>query len=119
MTRDIEDRLTRFISGERNDYDFEPFSVKRLALNMDQIEELNPPPNPTKVKDTRSSDYISRYGASCWELDALEPRMLSQLVSDAVLEVRDEELWDESCAIEDNEKMTLKGISKKLNKERE
>ena len=40
MTRDILDRLELFDC---------PLTVKRLALNMDQVDEHGPPPNPAKV----------------------------------------------------------------------
>jgi hypothetical protein len=54
--------------------------VCRLALNMDQIERYNPPPNPAKLTDSRANGYIARYGSSSWELDALEPTVLARLV---------------------------------------
>jgi hypothetical protein len=86
MSRDILDRL----------YEFEGIdNFERLALNMDQIEEFNPPPNPAKLTDSRCQGYIAKFGHSSWELDALEPRLLVQLVRDAVLRFRDEELWKE------------------------
>jgi len=65
MTRDNQDRLELFSLGAAE--------VWRLALNMPQIEELKPPPNPAKTTDSRSSDYIAKFGTSSWELDALEP----------------------------------------------
>jgi hypothetical protein len=52
-------------------------AFKRLALNMDQVEEHNPPLNPAKVTDTRAQAYIATYGTESWELDALDPIILS------------------------------------------
>lgn len=63
MSRDIVDRLSTF--------EVAPIIFKRLALNMEQIEQYDPPPNPTKVSDSRANGYIAEYGYSCWELDAL------------------------------------------------
>ncbi len=54
--------------------------VVRLALNMDQIREVDPPPNPAKVTDSRAKDYIARYGEESWELDALSPAYLGRLI---------------------------------------
>jgi hypothetical protein len=45
MTRDNRDRL-RMFTGR-------PVEVRRLALNMDQVREHRPPPNPAKSTDTR------------------------------------------------------------------
>ena len=80
MTRDITKQHSVFEGA---------FTVKRIALNMDQIEQYNPPPNPTKMTDSRSSDYVSNFGMSCWELDALEPKIMQNLVEKEVLQYRD------------------------------
>lgn len=89
MTRDIQHRLGLFLG------DTEGLTVKRLALNYDQIQDYNPPPNPAKRSDSRFKDYIRKYGPQCWELDALEPLVLYQLIENNILWLRDDYLWDE------------------------
>jgi hypothetical protein len=71
---------------------------------MDQVEQYDPPENPTKTTDSRSDSYITLYGTSSWELDALRPDVLAELVEGFILENRDEGLWDD--AIEEEEEMT-------------
>ncbi len=88
MTRDLADRLEMFTGY--------PIAVKRLALNMEQIEQYGPPENPAKQTDTRARGYIEKYGYSSWELDALEPKVLAELVNNFVDNRRDEDLWQES-----------------------
>lgn len=63
----------------------EPFEVRRIALNMDQIRQYNPPPNPAKLTDSRSTDYISKYGNQSWELDALDPATIAALIETEVV----------------------------------
>lgn len=87
MTRDIVDRLKLF-SGFN-------ITVERLALNMDQVQEYAPPPNPAKLSDSRAASYVDVYGSESWELDALEPTVLADLVREAVARFRDEEIWAE------------------------
>jgi len=87
MTRDIIDRLELFEADVELD---------RLALNMDQVDEYSPPPNPAKTTDARFKTYLRTYGASSWELDALEPQVLADLVRSAVMELVDDEAWQES-----------------------
>ena len=106
MTRDIEERLWLF-SGE-------PVHVQRIALNMDQVEEYNPPPNPTKFTDSRAGDYVMRYGYSSWELDALEPQVLEQLTRDAVIAHRDEELWQKSIDVEHEHRRQLRELAAEM-----
>lgn len=71
MTRDIIDRMDIFEAG---------VGVERIALNMDQIELYNPPKNPAKLSDTRAKGYIEKFGSSSYELDALEPRVIRDLI---------------------------------------
>jgi hypothetical protein len=81
MTRDNDDRLAIFASGEDGE-DFELESglrVKRIALNMNQVRQYNPPPNPAKLSDSRAASYIERFGNQSWELDALEPRGIADM----------------------------------------
>lgn len=86
MSRDIEDRLRLFGAD---------FELRRIALNMDQVRQYNPPPNPAKLSDSRSSGYIEQYGNESWELDALEPAVMIQLVRDNVVPLIDPEPWNE------------------------
>ena len=101
MTRDIEDRLRTF------GVDLE---VHRIALNMDQVEEYNPPPNPAKLTDSRIEGYLEKFGEESWELDALEPRLLAELITEKVLSLRDEDLWDERVEEEEDHRETLASI---------
>jgi hypothetical protein len=87
MTRDIQDRLQLFGST---------VNVDRIALTWDQIEQYNPPPNPAKTTDARYVSYQEQYGDDSWELDALEPRILSDLIRTAVQSRIDDELWQEA-----------------------
>jgi len=36
--------------------------VRRVALNMDQVEAFQPPPNPAKESDKRFEAYRRKYG---------------------------------------------------------
>lgn len=39
--------------------------VEVLALTTDQVEEYDPPPNPTKLTDSRAETYIAQHGYEC------------------------------------------------------
>jgi hypothetical protein len=116
MTRDIEDRLAKFLDQDwlrSHGQEFlepgatsvargvvreslqahvggDPITVQRIALNMDQIERYSPPPNPAKITDSRAEGYIRRFGPESWELDALEPAMLSGLIAATIDTYRDD-----------------------------
>lgn len=73
----------------------EAIEVDRIALNWDQVEEYDPPPNPAKMTDSRVDGYIDQYGYSSWELDALDPATLDALIEEKILALRDRDAWDE------------------------
>jgi hypothetical protein len=100
MDRDILSRLELFAGGICIDF-------RRLALTEEQIETYNPPPSPAKLSDSRAEAFIAEHGEDVWELDALEPTVLRDLVHDAILEYRDDELWDELVQEQEEEKAAL------------
>lgn len=72
MVRDIRDRMAMFgVTG---------LAVEKVAINMDQVEEYGPPPNPAKVTDPRAAWFIEQYGESSWEVDALPPDVLEKII---------------------------------------
>ena len=89
MTRDIRERL--------NDCFGAYVKVKRIALNMEQIEEFAPPPNPAKLSDSRCDGYMKKFGKMSWELDALDPNTLNELISTQVASYTD---FDKKKALE-------------------
>lgn len=98
MTRDIDDRLTLFMGG---------VPVERIALNMDQIEQYDPPPNPAKITDSRARNYIAEFGEESWELDALEPSVIDALIDEKIREIIDIDLWEQVSASEQREREHL------------
>lgn len=142
MSRDIEDRLRLFwavdaglvdpeqvkselIDGslEENiratvaDLDEEelPLTINRIALNMDQVRRYKPPPNPAKITDSRAEGYIRKFGNESWELDALDPKRLIDLVENAVLAERDEDIWDVTLGRERRERSALQDAARRWN----
>lgn len=104
MSRDIQERNILF-----DNYNLE---FKRLALNMEQIEKYSPPPNPTKLTDSRSGGYIESYGYECWELDALEPQVISDLIEKNVLQYRKNKAYQIVKKQEEQEKDKLYEVAK-------
>lgn len=102
MTRDIQDRLRLFESE---------VEVRRIALNFDQVENYNPPPNPAKTTDARYETYRALHGEESWELDALEPRVIVDLIRDEVESLLDMDVWEESVARQEEARRQLETVS--------
>lgn len=101
MVRDIRDRLNIFGAE---------VEVVKIALTIEQVEQYNPPPNPTKRTDSRSQHYIAEHGEECWEVDALPPDVLRQIVEDAILEHVDLALMDKVKQQEQADKARLRSF---------
>lgn len=110
MTRDIHDRLALFCKG----HNFFGPTIHRIALNMDQVEAYGPPPNPTKLSDSRAPDYIANFGHESWELDALDPATLAALIEAKINELRDAETWDDAVEHEEIGKKLLTNLAESL-----
>ena len=86
MTRDNQDRIDTFTYNVG-------IQVERIALNIDQIHEHRPPPNPAKQTDSRFKDYRREHGNESWELDALEPSIIEGLIKDTIEPHIDWDKW--------------------------
>jgi hypothetical protein len=87
MTRDIEDRLKLFCEDE--------IEVRRIALSRAQVNRYRLPPNPAKLTDCRANAYIQIHGASSWELDALNPKVISDLIRAEIDDLREDDKFDD------------------------
>jgi hypothetical protein len=108
MVRDIQTRLEEF--------GVEDLVVRKLALTMDQVQQYNPPPNSAKITDSRAAAYITKFGNSSWEIDALPPNVLSALIRQAFLSVIDMDAMDEVKAREEKDRAALQKAAEKLTK---
>lgn len=102
MVRDIKDRMETFRT---------PVAVKKVALNRDQVDEYNLPPNPAKLTDTRAADFIAEYGYESWEVDAIPPQIIQELVIDELEELLD---MNTVASIKEAEEYDKKQIRKYL-----
>lgn len=107
MTRDLIDRLSLFTRHEMDDSDLD-----RIALTMDQIDEIKPPENPAKTTDSRFAAYRRQYGTSSWELDALSPQYLNDLLEGHIETWVDPDAWAEKSAEVDAVRNDLRDLAR-------
>jgi hypothetical protein len=141
MSRDIKDRLQTFIArdwmreqmhvrsstlseiresmwahledqGNQTARDQAPWQINRIALTVEQITTYAPPPNPAKETDSRYRRYFEQTGMTdSYELDALDPAVMADLVRDEVLALRDDDRWAEAVAQVEAERAILNRVS--------
>ena len=108
MTRDNRDRLAMFAQ--------QGVEVRRLALNIDQVERYRPPPNFAKETDSRFEAYAAEFGQECWELDALNPTVIADLIRMEVEGLIDVETWNSALAQERANRAVLNDVSRNWSK---
>lgn len=92
------------------------FQVIPIGLTMQQIKKYKLPPNPTKLSDSRSDKYVEQFGEICWEVDALKPQILTQIVETNVENQINIALFERVLKTEAKELNILKGFVRKTKK---
>ncbi len=97
---DIPERLARY-GGDAD--------IRRVALTHADVyvHDLPSFAAETKVKDPRHRWYVERYGQQCWELDAMPPPILREIVEGAILGFIDPDAWEHSATIEAAETQSM------------
>lgn len=83
--------------------------VRRIALTKDQVIEMNLPPAPVKVGDTRSATWT---GLGQVELDAIEPNTLQVMCGNAIKDVFDEDIARNLQLQEKSERVQFRSVLK-------
>lgn len=111
MIRDIRERVIEFQEGYNDEEVFEmDFSVEPIALTREQIDQYTPPPNPAKITDPRAKDFIRKFGNTSWEVDALKPEVLDNLLNSAILENINEKKYLDIVSREETDKDKLRSL---------
>ncbi len=81
--------------------------VKPIAITMPQVQIYEPPPNPAKLSDPRAKWYIEQFGDTCFEVDALEPEVLHEIIEKEVEELMDMDKFNKILEQEEVDKDEL------------
>ena len=97
---DLPNRVSRY-GGE--------VEIVRVALTIGHVatEHLPSFAAEEKKRDPRFAWYVRRYGRRCWELDALNPVILRDVVESAIRERLDLDAWNRAAHAEEAERESL------------
>ncbi len=110
--------MTRSLETELSLYARAPVEVVRLALNLDQVSDLDLPPNPAKDTDRRFAEYVRETGCDeSWELDALSPTFIDGLLERAIAERIDGGEWRDQLAFEEENRRRLERLAEDFGKD--
>jgi hypothetical protein len=104
MSTDLLTRIREYLPKEVDQHTVEVerfsserpfFEIIRCALTIDQVRQFSLASNPTKSADPRARDYVAQYGNECWELDALPPDELQNIIRRSIQQYIDTNLWNQ------------------------
>ena len=107
ISRSTEQRLREFVGNRQSGW----LNFKRVAVNHDQIAEMNLPTRPTKTKDSRSKNFGFDY--SC-EVDSIRPDVLRSMVRTSISAHIDTDQIKAAQEIERHERELLQDIRSRL-----
>jgi len=100
--RDLPDRFAK--------YDGTHILLKRIALRWKHLPGLPSFPASDKEKDPRHDWFVRNYGDRCWELDALDPNDLRELVRAAIWHEIEPIAWKRCAVVEKAERESLRHV---------
>ena len=80
-----------FISLSKRYEDYGPrIRLERLGLTLEQAQALDLPPFPAKESSARFQRYYDEFGEDAWEMDALSPENMIELIKNRFDEIQEE-----------------------------
>jgi hypothetical protein len=91
-------------------YGGDHITLARIALTSEQVTDLPSFPARDKKKDPRHEWFVEHYGKTCWELDALDPNELRDIVEQAIQAEIEPVAWERCATVEEAEKESLQTV---------
>jgi hypothetical protein len=91
-------------------YDGEHVVLKRIALCREHLGGLPSFPASDKKRDPRYRWFVRNFGQHCWELDALDPNDLREIVRGAIEAEIEPDAWHRRVVIERAERESLREV---------
>jgi hypothetical protein len=103
--RDLPERLSKY-GGEH-------VELRRIALMREQTAGLLSFPATDKKNDKRFDWFVRNFGRECWELDALDPNVLRDIVQAEIEAEIEPEAWARCVTVNEAEQESLKTVLEK------
>ncbi len=95
---------TSFARSLRDDFGVDQVHAVKVALTAEQAQSMDLPPSlEAKKSSPQYKKFFQEHGTQAWELEALEPEVLQELLRDAILESMDIDAFNHEVEAERND----------------
>jgi hypothetical protein len=96
----------------RRDFGVVNIEMTKVALGIEQVEQFGLAPSmEAKTTSPTYGTFVDRYGiSSAYELEALEPAILAQILTESIKEVLDIERYNEELEAEENDSAQIVAV---------
>lgn len=102
-----------FARSMRDDFGIANIHASKVALTTGQVEQFNLPPVMTaKSLDTNRQKFVNKHGENVWELEALEPSDLQDILDEAIRSVLDIDAYNSEVEAEAEDARHVEGARK-------
>jgi hypothetical protein len=91
-------------------YDGHHVKLRRIALTLRQTRGLLSFPASEKKKDPRYAWFVRNFGNRCWELDALDPNVLRNIVEKEIKKLIEPVAWERCVKVNQAEQESLRTV---------
>ena len=84
--------------------------LRRIALKREHTSGLLSFPATAKKKDKRYKWFVSNFGNRCWELDALDPNNLRDIVQQEIEAEIEPEAWARCVTVNEAEQKSPRHV---------
>jgi hypothetical protein len=105
-----------FARSMRDDFGISKVHAVKAALTQEQVKRFKLPPDATaKTTSSRYKKFVQRYGKQVFELEALPPETLQQLLREHIEAVIDHDAFEAEIAVERKDARFLAGVRNTVN----
>jgi len=114
---DGEEIANSFARSLRDDFGIEEIEPIKVALTASQVEEFDLPPMlKAKKKSAQYKRFASEHGDDVWELEALPPETLQQVLEDAIDAVIDQKTFNHEIDQEKQDAASLETTRRRVHR---
>lgn len=106
---DGEEICESFVRSLRRDFQLRAEGIK-VALTREQVEQFKLPPRMKAKQTKRARRFVDKYGEDVWEVEALQPEVLQQLLRDAICSTIDLSVFERELQQEREDAANLERI---------